>query len=296
MMPYGRVHFVWDVAYDRADALIGDRLDVELAACWKGEPGAFCKAMADCRLLDEHEGKFYVHDLEDHCPEYVLKRIQRKMHAASQDTVRRTLAAQRKTAANNGGQRTPEDAMRSTTANNGGRCPPDGAMRRTSANNGALTGTGQSSPEPHITAPGAGKIEDWKLEIERARELIQAQRVQSPSKAADASLLLKVLRGLARGLFSEDQVFEAFDSAREKARGRYAAITAFLNTRTSDRGKPLKNVLAAIESPPDVTLAPQFWAAPTVRRANAADRGPVPVGDVLKGRTASNGQAHSVKG
>jgi hypothetical protein len=66
------------VAYECGDPLIGDKTDVELAAEWPGEPGKLCQALLDCRFLDENDGGFSVHDLYDHAPEYVQRRMERE--------------------------------------------------------------------------------------------------------------------------------------------------------------------------------------------------------------------------
>jgi hypothetical protein len=76
---YGHLEYVWMVAYETGDAVIGDAIDVELAAQWVGEPGKFCKAMVDVHLLDSiGDGRFAVHDLLDHAPDYVQQRARRE--------------------------------------------------------------------------------------------------------------------------------------------------------------------------------------------------------------------------
>ncbi len=79
--PYalGLLECLWEVAYASGDERIGDAVDVELAACWPGEKGMFCKTMLDCGFLDTlPDGSFAVHDLWDHAPEYVKARARRE--------------------------------------------------------------------------------------------------------------------------------------------------------------------------------------------------------------------------
>ncbi len=79
--PYalGLLECLWEVAYASGDERIGDEVDVELAACWPGDKGAFCKAMLDCKFLDKlPDGSFAVHDLWDHAPDYVKARARRE--------------------------------------------------------------------------------------------------------------------------------------------------------------------------------------------------------------------------
>lgn len=73
----GHLEFMWRVGYSSGNAIIGDEIDVELAAEWAGEPGAFVRALCDpaIRLLDKGEdGRYEIHDLHDHAPRYVQER------------------------------------------------------------------------------------------------------------------------------------------------------------------------------------------------------------------------------
>jgi hypothetical protein len=83
----GHLELLWDVAYESGNPRIGDITDVELAADWQGKPGLLCNAFLHCggegragfleELADE-PGCFAVHDLCDHAPEYVKKRMERE--------------------------------------------------------------------------------------------------------------------------------------------------------------------------------------------------------------------------
>jgi hypothetical protein len=53
----GYLECLWMVAYECGDPLIGDQTDVELAAEWPGERGKLCKALSECRFLDESDGE-----------------------------------------------------------------------------------------------------------------------------------------------------------------------------------------------------------------------------------------------
>ena len=73
----GHLEFLWRVGYGSGVALIGDAIDVELAAKWVGEPGVLVKALEDpsVRLLDkDSDGRYAIHDLHDHAPRYVQDR------------------------------------------------------------------------------------------------------------------------------------------------------------------------------------------------------------------------------
>jgi hypothetical protein len=84
----GHLELLWEVSYETGNPRIGDATDIELAADWQGEPGKFCSAAADCGgegragLIEEIEGepgRFQIHDLYVHAPEYVRKRMDREL-------------------------------------------------------------------------------------------------------------------------------------------------------------------------------------------------------------------------
>lgn len=79
----GHVEMMWEVCYESGNPVLGDDVDVELAAGWGGEPGALCTALVACGgktragLIEETSpgsGVYQVHDLEDHAPSYVESR------------------------------------------------------------------------------------------------------------------------------------------------------------------------------------------------------------------------------
>ena len=70
----GCLELIWDTAYENGDPDLGDAADVEYQARWKGEPGKLAAAMVEAGFLDEADGRYRVHDLWDHCPDYVRKR------------------------------------------------------------------------------------------------------------------------------------------------------------------------------------------------------------------------------
>ncbi len=87
-MALGCLEFLWEVAYQNGDDYLGDQLDVELAAHWKGEPGQLCRALLEAggegnrgfiEELPDRPGHYRVHDLFDHAPDYVSRRLAREM-------------------------------------------------------------------------------------------------------------------------------------------------------------------------------------------------------------------------
>lgn len=89
----GLVEMMWEVCYENGEAVLGDSVDVELAAGWAGEAGVLCKALAECGgktrkgLIEEIEpGVWAVHDLSDHAPKYVELR-QKRVQERAKDKV-----------------------------------------------------------------------------------------------------------------------------------------------------------------------------------------------------------------
>jgi len=86
--PYvrGLLELLWEVAYENGNPVIGDVAAVEAAAEWPGEPGKLCKMLLECGgnragFIEPVEGEdrvFQIHDLFDHAPEYVKKRMERE--------------------------------------------------------------------------------------------------------------------------------------------------------------------------------------------------------------------------
>lgn len=83
----GALELIWDAAYASGDPVVGDAGRVEAVASWQGSPGALASALADSGFLDlmqtdangGHLHPVYaVHDLEDHAPDYVVKRWERE--------------------------------------------------------------------------------------------------------------------------------------------------------------------------------------------------------------------------
>lgn len=103
----GHLEFLWSVGYENGEEEIGDFTDVELAAKWSGEPGALTKALLTCGgegragLIDRigTSDRYQIHDLFDHCPEYVKRRAKResdrRKSGKSLSDIRRESAAKR---------------------------------------------------------------------------------------------------------------------------------------------------------------------------------------------------------
>lgn len=83
----GSLELLWDTAYENGDDYIGQSDDVEAAARWNGEPGMLTRELlaaggdGNRGFIDEVSGRpghYLIHDLYDHAPEYVRKRMSRE--------------------------------------------------------------------------------------------------------------------------------------------------------------------------------------------------------------------------
>lgn len=102
---YGHLQMLWDAAYEFGEK-VGDSIDVEINAGWSGEPGMLCQALASCAGDGRHgfiepdpdrEGRWIIHDLFDHAPQYVQRRMERE---ASRVQRGQTISDIRRAAAN----------------------------------------------------------------------------------------------------------------------------------------------------------------------------------------------------
>jgi hypothetical protein len=135
----GYMECLWGVCYERGDPLLGDALDVELAAQWPGEKGKLFEALRECRFIDQVEqDRYEVHDLFDHAPDYVRKRKERE-HTRKRAYVSRDRALS--------APWRPDAAKVSQNGHLGGQCPPNGDVSRTEADLG--------SPPPPPPPPNA---------------------------------------------------------------------------------------------------------------------------------------------
>lgn len=102
----GYLEYIWEVAYECGDPVIGTPEAIEAAAEYPGEAGKLFKALLQAgggsragfiEPVKEQDGMFQVHDLFDHAPEYVKKRKHREEERKS--------GGRSQTTADNGGQR-----------------------------------------------------------------------------------------------------------------------------------------------------------------------------------------------
>ena len=98
----GALELLWDAAYEAGDDYLGDSDDVETTAGWRGAPGALTQALLMAGGDDapgfiepcpDRPGRYRVHDLDDHAPDYVAKRRAREMDRRKKGVTLRELRA-----------------------------------------------------------------------------------------------------------------------------------------------------------------------------------------------------------
>jgi hypothetical protein len=95
----GCLELLWDSCYENGDDYLGDSCDVEAAARWTGGPGVLTAALLDAggddsagfiQEIPNRQGRYSVHDLWHHAPDYVRKRRQREAERRSKTDPIRT--------------------------------------------------------------------------------------------------------------------------------------------------------------------------------------------------------------
>lgn len=186
--PYvlGLLEFMWNVAYQDTNPVLGSSLDVELAAKWPGETGYFTSACVESGFLEEDGGIFTIHDFWEHVPPYVLKRYKRKLkesQARRADTYIIEEVGQRPPTADNGRQSRPMDAC---------PIPSHPIDKHLSTNVEELT-----TPTPITGAPRSHKntptetdlMVDYQTEV-----LNKLEGITTQTERKDRGALLKIAR------------------------------------------------------------------------------------------------------
>ena len=181
----GYLEYLWEVGYEAGNPVIGDALDIELAAEYPGEPGKLCKALLDCRLIDRLEdGRFQIHDLLENAPEYVKKRLAR-------DQQRKHKYAPRNRPGS--GNSPPNSEL-------GGPIPPNSANGRRSAELGTTPNTQLPTPTYSPDKPARKRRQQPATKTPRPRdELFDAiAEITGSDPQASGSHVGKVAAALRR--------------------------------------------------------------------------------------------------
>lgn len=77
----GVLELLWHACYEACDERVGSAADVAFSVAWTDRKVNIAAALRDAGFLDddpEHPGEFRVHDLWDHAPQYVTRRMERE--------------------------------------------------------------------------------------------------------------------------------------------------------------------------------------------------------------------------
>jgi len=77
----GSLELIWHGCYQTADDYLGDEVDVEAAADWRGESGKLAAALLAAGFIeaDPERPGYRVHDLFDHAPQHVKDKLEREL-------------------------------------------------------------------------------------------------------------------------------------------------------------------------------------------------------------------------
>ncbi|KKL83957.1 hypothetical protein LCGC14_1969510 [marine sediment metagenome] len=165
----GLLEYMWRSVYESGQDILGDSIDVELAAKWNGESGVLTQALTDVGFIDENDGNFIVHDLYDHAPAYVQKRMEREIERIQRGT---TISELRKEAGRKGGLAT-QDKVRQSKSKASGNQLVD-LLKQTEANGSTPTPSPSPTPSPTQKRTLSSKTEFlkfWKLYPKKVKKL-----------------------------------------------------------------------------------------------------------------------------
>lgn len=77
----GSLELIWHGCYQTADDYVGDAVDVEAAADWRGKVGALTSALEIAGFIERDPDRdgYRVHDLFQHAPQHVRERFEREL-------------------------------------------------------------------------------------------------------------------------------------------------------------------------------------------------------------------------
>lgn len=170
--PYvmGLLEMMWQTGYIGGSDVLGDEVDVEAAAEWPGEPGAFFKAVRDRWVVQGDDKRWRIHDFWDHAPQYVQRKAKRKPATRRGRTNGKTLASQEPANSQPVASRelAGDQPMASSTQPNPtetnpdkGAAPPDTPIRAAGAAPSTESSGGRSDGKP--AKRGRGNADDDHL-------------------------------------------------------------------------------------------------------------------------------------
>ena len=174
--------------------------DVEIAACWDGEPGEFVRELEAVGLLDADDTGYELHDWADHQPWLAgsNERSERARKAA--------LARHGQSGASGSGKRAPRTAESCDPQDS---AVPDSAGRMRSAENGSAP---SPNPEPKATPAPANGADAPARTADRFEEFWKCYPTKKGKKPAREAWMRKGLDARADQIIGDVQVRAGTDS------------------------------------------------------------------------------------
>lgn len=140
-LAYGHLGIIWDACYEAGDDNVGSAEDLEYLARWQGEAGKLSSALVESGFIDEDNGTHRVHDLYDHAPDYVQKRMEREHQRRAKGVTISELRAK--------AGRASGEARRKQTASSDEQTGTNGEyVLNTCRTSDEQTGTNEATPAP----------------------------------------------------------------------------------------------------------------------------------------------------
>jgi hypothetical protein len=137
-LAFGHLGIIWEACYEAGDDNVGSSDDLEYLAKWQGEPGVLSALLVDSGFIDRDEaGIHWVHDLYDHAPDYVQRRMEREQERRAKGVTISELRAK--------AGRASGEARRKQSGTN------DEHVLNTCPTNDEQTGTNGATPTPSPT-------------------------------------------------------------------------------------------------------------------------------------------------
>lgn len=96
----GVLESLWSIAYESGNPTLGTAADVEMMVGWTGDVGALAEALTaaggngHAGFLEQTDSGLAIHDLLDHAPVYVAKRMEREAERQARGVTLSTLRAE----------------------------------------------------------------------------------------------------------------------------------------------------------------------------------------------------------
>jgi len=253
----GALELLWDAAYEAADDYIGDRVDVETAAHWRGRDGVLLAALLGAGgeglagFIDEggddswpegRPGTYRVHDLWDHAPEFVERRAKRE---AEREAKGESLSELRSAAGKKGRAKQLTGNRSATNGQTAGVCPenegPDRANggQKSTLSRPAPPRPVEALPAPPLPVPGSGG-EARPVEARPAPPHDEEARASGSGRMGlgilGAELIRNIEAGMGTGLVPLQSQAEAEEFERVIAlRGGPGPVYAFIARTVRER-------------------------------------------------------------